>query len=105
MIKKKFVVSGNYEEYRTFLHKHRDDINVVYQYVDSPRDLNGMLNIEGFYIGTYYKRHDIGAIKDMIKMSKLDKTVYPITDGYTVEHITKLDNNHVIDYKYHLIVD
>jgi hypothetical protein len=97
MIKKKFVVSGNYEEYRTFLHKHKDDINVVYQYVDSPRDLNGMLNIEGFYIGTYYKRHDIGAIKDMIKMSKLDKPVYPITDGYTVEHVTALDNSHVID--------
>ena len=102
MIKKKFVVSGNYEEYRTFLHKHKDDINVVYQYVDSPRDLNGMLNIEGFYIGTYYKRHDIGEIKDMIKMSK---TVYPANNEYTVEHITKLDNNHVIDYKYHLIVD
>jgi hypothetical protein len=100
MIKKKFVVSGNYEEYRTFLHKHKDDINVVYQYVDSPRDLNGMLNIEGFYIGTYYKRHDIGEIKAMIKMSKSIKQ-----NEYTVEHITALDNNHVIAYKYHLIVD
>ena len=38
----------------------------------------------------------------MIKMSKI---VYPITDEYTVEHISKLDNSHVIAYKYHLIVD
>jgi hypothetical protein len=98
MIKKKYVVAGNYEEYRTFLHKHKDDINIVYQYVDSPRDLNGMLNIEGYYTGTYYKRHDIGEIKAMIKMSKN-------TNGYVAEPVTELDNNHVIAYKYHIIVD
>ena len=94
MIKMKFIVSGTYNEYNEFMHKHRDDINVVYQYVDSPRTLLGLKNIEGFYIGTYYTRHDLGAIKDMIKMSK---TGYPITDGYTVEHVTALDNSHVID--------
>jgi len=98
----KFIVAGNYNEFNVFMHKHRDDINVVYQYVDSPKTLTGLKNIEGFFVGTYYKRHDIGAIKDMIKMSK---TVYPITDEYTVEHISTLDNNHVIAYKYHLIVD
>ena len=98
MIKKKFVVSGNYEEYRTFLHKHKDDINIVYQYVDSPRDLNGMLNIEGYYTGTYYKRHDIGAIKDIIKMSKN-------TSGYIAEPVNPLFNNHVIDYRYKQIED
>ena len=92
MFKKKYIVAGNYEEYRIFLHKHKDDINVVYQYVDSPRDLNGMIKIEGYYTGTYYKRHDIGAIKDIIKMSK---TVY--TTGYIAEPVSKLDNNHVID--------
>ena len=101
----KYIVSGTYNEYNEFMHKHRDDINVVYQYVDSPKTLTGLKNIEGFYIGTYYKRHDIGAIKDMIKMSKIDKTVYPITDEYTVEHITTLDNSHVITYKYHMIED
>jgi hypothetical protein len=41
----------------------------------------------------------------MIKISKLDKTVYPVNNEYTVEHITALDNNHVIAYKYHMIVD
>jgi len=94
MIKMKFIVAGNYNEYNEFMHKHRDDINVVYQYVDNPRTLLGLKNIEGFYIGTYYTRHDIGAIKDMIKTSK---TVYPVNNEYTVEHVTALDNSHVID--------
>lgn len=95
MIKIKYIVSGTYKEYEEFMYKHRDDINVVYQYVDSPKTLKGLKNIEGFYIGTYYKRHDIGAIKDMIKMSK---TNYPVNNEYTVEHVTALDNSHVIEY-------
>ena len=102
MIKMKYIVSGTYDEYNEFMHKHRDDINVVYQYVDSPKTLKGLQNIEGFYIGTYYTRHDIGAIKDTIAMSK---TVYQVNNEYTVEHVTALDNNHVIAYKYHMIVD
>ena len=105
MIKMKYIVSGTYKEYEEFMYKHRDDINVVYQYVDSPKTLTGLKNIEGFYIGTYYKRHDIEAIKDTIRMSKLDKTVYPVNNEYTVEHVTNLDNSHVTAYKYHMIVD
>jgi hypothetical protein len=95
MIKMKYIVSGTYKEYEEFMYKHRDDINVVYQYVDSPKTLKGLTNIEGFYIGTYYKRHDIGEIKAMIKMSK---AVVPANNEYTVEHVTALDNNHVIEY-------
>ena len=99
MIKIKYIVSGTYKEYEEFMYKHRDDINVVYQYVDSPKTLKGLQNIEGFYIGTYYKRHDIGAIKDMIKMSKnIKRKEYPVDNEYTVEHVTALDNNHVIEY-------
>ena len=93
MIKKKFVVAGNPEEYYAFLDKHKDDINVVYLYVDSAKDLKGLMNIEGYYTGTYYKRHDIGAIKDIIKTSKN-------TNGYIVEPVKTLDNNHVVAYKY-----
>ena len=102
MIKMKYIVSGTYNEYNEFMYKHRDDINVVYQYVDSPKTLTGLKNIEGFFVGTYYKRHDIEAIKDMIKMSKI---VYLVNNEYTVEHITTLDNSHVITYKYHMIED
>ena len=98
MIKMKFIVSGTYNEYNEFMHKHRDDINVVYQYVDSPRTLLGLKNIEGFYIGTYYTRHDIGAIKDIIKMSKN-------TTGYIAEPVNPLFNSHVVDYRYKQIED
>jgi hypothetical protein len=105
MIKKKYIVAGNYDEYREFLHKHRDDINVIYLYVDNIKTLTGLPNIEGYYVGTYYNRPDILDIRNMIKISKLDKTVYPVNNEYTVEHITALDNNHVIAYKYHMIVD
>jgi hypothetical protein len=98
MIKNKFVVAGNLEEYQAFLQRHKDDIDVRYFYVDNPIQLKGMINIEGYYVGTYYKRHDIGRIKDIIKMSK-------ITTGYVAEPVTELYNNHVVAYKYHIIVD
>ena len=99
MIKTKYVVSGNYEEYQEFMHKHRDDINVVYLYVNSVKDLKRKVNIEGYYTGTYYKRHDIGEIKEIIRVSKLynAKVIHELTDGYIVEPVKKLDNNHVID--------
>jgi len=98
MIKKKYIVAGNYEEYNEFMFRHRDNPNEVYVYVDSYTQLKGMTNIEGYYVGTYYKRGDIGAIKDIIKMSKN-------TNGYVVEPVTELYNNHVVAYKYHIIVD
>ena len=105
MIKKKYIVAGNRDQYLEYVRRKNLDIsntNTEYIYVNSAKNLVGIVNIEGFYIGTYYKRHDIGAIKDIIKMSKI---VYLVNNEYTVEHITTLDNSHVIDYKYHLIVD
>ena len=99
MIKTKYVVSGNYEEYQEFMHKHRDDINVVYLYVNSVKDLKRKVNIEGYYTGTYYKRHDIEEIKEMIRVSKLynAKVIHELTDGFISEPVKTLDNNHVID--------
>ena len=108
MIKTKYVVSGNYEEYQEFLHKHMLDINVVYLYVNSVKDLKRKVNIEGFYVGTYYKRHDIGEIKEIIRVSKLynAKVIHELTDGYITEPVKKLDNSHVIDRtNYHVIND
>ena len=105
MIKTKYVVSGNYEEYQEFMHKHRDDINVVYLYVNSVKDLKRKVNIEGYYTGTYYKRHDIGEIKEMIRVSKLynAKVIHELTDGFIAEPVKTLDNNHVIDYRYKVL--
>jgi hypothetical protein len=96
------------EEYQEFLEKHKDDINVIYLYVNSPKDLKRKVNIEGYYTGTYYKRHDIGEIKEIIRVSKLynAKVIHELTDGYIVEPVKTLDNNHVIDKRnYHLIND
>ena len=95
MIKTKYVVSGNYEEYQEFLEKHKDDINVIYLYVNSTRDLKGMKNIEGYFTGTYNERSDIETIKEVIRMSK-NKT----NNEYTAEPVKALDNNHVIDYRW-----
>jgi len=97
MIKKKFVVAGNPEEYYAFLDKHKDDINVIYLYVNSTRDLKGMKNIEGYFTGTYNERSDIETIKEVIRISK-NKT--KTTNEYTAEPVKALDNNHVIDYRY-----
>ena len=98
MFKKKYVVAGNYEEYNEFMYRHRDTPNEVYVYVDSYTQLKGIVNIEGYYTGTYYKRGDIGEIKEIIRMSK-------ITNGYIAEPVNVLDNNHVVDYKYKQIAD
>lgn len=73
MIKKKFIVSGNYDEYLEYIHKKNRDINnpkSEYIYVNSKRDFDGVLDIEGFYIGTYYKRSDIDDIKERINTIK-----------------------------------
>jgi len=99
MIKKKYVVAGNLEEYNDFVYRHKDDVNVAYFYVDNPLLLVGRTNIEGYYTGTYYKRPDIDRIKDIIATSKNPYT------GYTAEPVIELCNNHVVAYKYHQIVD
>jgi hypothetical protein len=123
MIKKKFIVSGNYEEYLEYIHKKNRDINnpkSEYIYVNSKRDFDGVLDIEGFYIGTYYKRADIDDIRERINTIKkmyyaklandieINQLAERINDekeiGYTyneysVEPVQQLDNNHVVDYR------
>ena len=105
MIETKYVVSGNYEEYQEFLEKHKDDINVIYLYVNSVKDLKRKVNIEGYYTGTYYKRHDIEEIKEMIRVSKLynARVVQELTDGFIAEPVKTLDNSHVVDYRYKVL--
>jgi hypothetical protein len=109
MFKKKYVVAGNLGEYNDFMYRHRDTPNEVYVYVDSADQLKGMINIEGYYVGTYYKRHDIGEIKEVIRISKLyvnnGKPVYVNIEQYTAEPVIPLYNNHVIDYRYKQIAD
>jgi hypothetical protein len=70
MIKKKYIVSGTYEEYNEFVYKRRNENNTSYVYVQHATQLVGLSNIEGFYIGTYFKRPDIEEIKQRIAISK-----------------------------------
>ena len=70
MIKKKYIVSGTYEEYNEFVYKRRNEVNTSYVYVQHATQLTGLSNIEGFYIGTYFKRPDIEEIKQRIAIAK-----------------------------------
>ena len=102
MIKKKYIVSGTYEEYNEFVYKRRNEVNTSYVYVQHATQLVGLSNIEGFYIGTYFKRPDIDDIRERIALSKRikanDKDI-SYTNEYSVELVQQLDNNHVVDYK------
>jgi hypothetical protein len=121
MIKKKYIVSGTYEEYNEFVYKRRNENNISYVYVQHAMQLVGLSNIEGYYIGTYFKRPDIEEIKQRIALSKLrsandieisytneyrvemykpaEDSVYGNVSGYIVEPVKQLDNNHVVDYR------
>jgi len=70
---KKYIVAGNYDQYSAYVNNKRKDIsnsNTEYIYVNSAKNLVGIVNIEGFYIGTYYERKDISDIQDRIAISK-----------------------------------
>jgi hypothetical protein len=86
-----------------------------YIYVNSKKDFDGELDVEGFYIGTYFKRPDIDDIRERIAISKRIKAndieinqlaerinaekEISYTNEYSVELVQQLDNNHVVDYK------
>jgi len=65
----KFVVAGNRHEYNAHINKMGYNPN-EYVYVSDPLQLRGRIEIEGFYIGTYYDRPDIAEIQQIIAISK-----------------------------------
>jgi hypothetical protein len=115
MIKKKFIVSGTYDEYLEYIHKKNRDIsngNTEYIYVNSVKDFMGVLDIEGFYIGTYFKRADIDDIKERIAIAKrikadneanygLDALRSPngYTNEYSVENYFDMGNGRYVSKK------
>ena len=115
MIKKKYIVSGTYDEYNEFVYKRRNEVNTSYVYVQHATQLTGLSNIEGFYIGTYFKRADIEEIKDKIAISKLrsandieinqlaerinaEKEI-SYTNEYSVENYFDIGNNRYVAKK------
>jgi hypothetical protein len=109
MIKKKFIVSGNYDEYLEYIHKKNLNIsnsNTEYIYVNSKKDFDGHLDVEGFYIGTYFKRPDIDDIKERIAISKrikandieINQLAERINANKEAEYSVELRNNSVEMY-------
>ena len=100
MIKKKYIVSGTYEEYNEFVYKRKNEVNTSYVYVQHAMQLTGLSNIEGFYIGTYFKRPDIDDIRERIALSKrlTDKDI-SYTNEYSVENYFDIGNNRYVAKK------
>ena len=88
MIKnKKYIISGNYDQYRLYVINKRKDIhnsNTEYLYVNSVKDLVGLVNIQGYYIGTYYNRSDISKIQDRIAIIK---QIQDLSSLHTYQHV------------------
>ena len=109
MIKKKFIVSGNYEEYLEYVYKKNLNIsntNTEYIYVNSKRDFDGQLDIEGFYIGTYYKRADIDDIRERIALSKRisdnDKEIKQLADRLNANKEISYTNEYSVENYFHI---
>jgi hypothetical protein len=110
MIKKKYIVSGNYDEYLEYLHiKSRTDINnmnVEYIYVNSAKDLVGVIDIEGFYIGTYFKRPDIDDIKERIAlakhMSNTNKDIDQLAERINANKEISYTNEYSVENYFHI---
>jgi len=109
MIKKKFIVSGNYQEYLEYVYKKNLSIsntNTEYIYVNSKRDFDGQLDIEGFYIGTYFKRADIEDIRERIAISKHikanDKEINQLAERINAEKEISYTNEYSVENYFHI---
>jgi len=68
----KYIVAGNYEQYEEWLNRKGLDPR-AYRYVENKYTLIGVVDISGFFIGTYHYRSDIDEIKIAISISKRTK--------------------------------
>ena len=65
----KYVVAGNYDEYKAYV-KRKPRIEFYYKYVVDVETLRGLSEIDGFYYGTYKDRSDIDDIIVQIAIIK-----------------------------------
>jgi len=74
---KKYIVAGTYEQFLFWVNKRlENDILSQKQdfvYVSSPSVLRGLLQIEGYFVGTYKDRKDFQEIKTQIDIIKAIK--------------------------------
>ena len=57
----KFVIAGNKQEYDQFIDKYKLD-RPQHRYVFDPMTIRGTCNPEGYFVGTWRLRKDIGEI-------------------------------------------
>lgn len=80
----KYVVAGNFEQYRYHIQKKGYSPN-EYQYVSHPDSLRGLTHIEGFYIGTYLERPDIEEIRQNIAIIKAKSVIHKANSQQTLQ--------------------
>jgi hypothetical protein len=81
----KFIIAGNYDEYKRWLDKRNlDSKEYVYvRNIDTLRGYSGI--IEGYFIGTYEDRYDIEDLKEHIL---LKKQFYDLANSEIYKQIT-----------------
>lgn len=67
---KKYVIAGNYKEYKYFIDKKKFNPE-EYVYVNDADSLRGLHDIHGYYVGTWRSRQDIDSIKLNIEMANI----------------------------------
>jgi hypothetical protein len=76
MNEKVFVVAGNYQQYKEWVHRNMDRYYANnpsmslsnFVYVSGPEVYRGFSEVHGVFTGTYKERPDIKEIETMIRM-------------------------------------
>jgi hypothetical protein len=74
-VSKYFVIAGNYQQFQEYQRKGYSDDILLYQnlvYVSSIDVLRGIRNPKGVFIGTWYKREDIGDILMQLRLAGVE---------------------------------
>ena len=69
--RKKYIVAGNYQEYKFFINKKKIDPK-DFVYVSNADMLRGQKDIHGYYIGSWRNREDIDSIKLSIEIANIE---------------------------------
>lgn len=84
MVEKKYIIAGTYSEFENFVNKKRmSGDQTQYIFVEKPEQLYGLVDIKGYYVGSYRQLPEIESIMDRIETSKrsVSTNVY-VSGGY-----------------------
>jgi hypothetical protein len=88
----KFVVAGNYAEYKDHIARKGYD-PFEYVYVSDPMQLRGYIEIEGFYIGSYESRPDIDQIRTNIAFIKAKSELHTANSAQVLPNTSVWHNS------------